>query len=78
VLRDVAEGKVSLAAAHDDYGVVLVPGTNEAGFTVDDRETAVLRERLRAQRGTGRPVIDRGDGFERMLRGEIKPWIRTV
>jgi hypothetical protein len=22
-------------------------------------------------------MIDRGDGFEKMIRGEVKPWTRT-
>jgi N-methylhydantoinase B len=78
VLRDVTEGKVSLAAARNDYGVVLIPDADGPGFTVDAHETAASRERLRAQRGGEWPIIDRGDGFERMLRGEVKPWIRTA
>jgi hypothetical protein len=37
-----------------------------------------LRETLKAER-TGQPLmIDRGAGFERMIRGEVKPWTRTA
>jgi hypothetical protein len=33
---------------------------------------------LQAQRGGARPAIDRGDGYEKMLRGEVKPWQRSA
>src|SRR5207237_9686016 len=36
VLRDVTEGKVSLAAARDEYGVVLAPGVSSDSFTLDE------------------------------------------
>jgi N-methylhydantoinase B len=39
---DVREGYVSLAAAREQYGVVL-----DAAGAVDDAATAALRERLR-------------------------------
>jgi hypothetical protein len=45
---------------------------------VNEGETADLRKELRAQHNGARPIIERGEGFERMLRGEVKPWIRTV
>jgi N-methylhydantoinase B len=77
VQRDVIEGKVSSAAARTDYGVVLQPIGGDS-FTVDTKATAALRENLKAQRTGTLPMIDRGDGFEKMLRGEVKPWTRTA
>jgi N-methylhydantoinase B len=78
VQRDVIEGKVSPAAARDDYGVVLKPDAGENAFIIDAKATAALRETLKAER-TGQPLmIDRGAGFERMIRGEVKPWTRTA
>jgi N-methylhydantoinase B len=77
VLRDVIEGKVSLAASRDDYGVVL---KEEAGgpFAVDDKATAALRQKLQRARTGGPPMIDRGTGFDKMIRGEVKPWTRSA
>ncbi|PYI56363.1 hydantoinase B/oxoprolinase family protein [Paenibacillus flagellatus] len=46
VLRDVREGKVSLASALDDYGVVLVAGPN--GPIVDENATAERRAGVRS------------------------------
>jgi N-methylhydantoinase B len=71
ILRDVIDGKVSAAAARDDYGVVI------AAEKVDEAATKALRDKLRAARHAAPAIIDRGEGFERMLRGEVKPWIRT-
>jgi hypothetical protein len=45
VRDDVLDGFVSLARAHDDYGVVLEPRT----FAVDDTETRTRRRSLRRQ-----------------------------
>jgi N-methylhydantoinase B len=78
ILRDVIDGKVSLAAARDDYGVVLLPGAGENSLLVDERATNSVREKYRAERQSDRPIIDRGEGFERMLRGEFKPWTRSA
>jgi N-methylhydantoinase B len=78
VQRDVIEGKVSPAAARGDYGVVLKPDTGEDAFTIDAEATAALRETLKAGRTGRRPMIDRGAGFEKMIRGEVKPWTRTA
>jgi N-methylhydantoinase B len=77
VERDVTEGKVSVAAARDDYGVMLKPDAGGA-FTIDANATAAQRERLKAKRGGARPMIDRGDGFEKMIRGEAKPWTHSM
>jgi N-methylhydantoinase B len=57
VERDVRWGKVSIAGAHDDYGVVLVAGA------VDTVATDALRARLRAQRPADPPFFDRGPGY---------------
>ena len=78
VLRDVIEGKVSLAAARDDYGVVLAPGVSSDSFTLDEPATLALRAKLEAGRSKDRPIIDRGEGYEKMIRGEVVPWTRTA
>jgi N-methylhydantoinase B len=76
VQRDVVEGKVSLRAAREEYGVVL-DGDVET-CTVNAEATAALREKLKAGRRGEPPMIDRGFGFEKMLRGEVKPWTRSA
>jgi N-methylhydantoinase B len=77
VQRDVIEGKVSLSAAREEYGVALRADGDDS-FVVDEKTTAALREKLRASRTATPSMIDRGSGFEQMLRGEVKPWARTV
>jgi N-methylhydantoinase B len=68
VQKDATEGRISLQSARDDYGVVL--GEDADGYAVDTVATEKLRAGLRAKR-TGRlPMIDRGEGFEKMLRGK--------
>jgi N-methylhydantoinase B len=78
VLRDVIDGKVSLSSARDDYGVVLRAGKDAAAATIDVPATEQLRKERRVGRQTAPAIIDRGEGFEKMLRGEFKPWIRSV
>jgi len=78
VERDVIEGKVSLAAARDDYGVALKPDAGGDSFTIDAQATTALREKLKAERPGERHMIDRGDGFEKLIRGEIKAWTRST
>ena len=76
VLRDVVQGKVSPEAARRDYGVVLVAReavAEEDDYSVDEAATLKLRDELRAQRTAPLPMIDRGSGYEKMLRGEFKP-----
>jgi N-methylhydantoinase B len=67
VQRDVSEGKVSLAAARDEYGVMLA-GERAGGYAIDSAATEKLRAGLRAARRAPLPMIDRGPGYERMLK----------
>jgi N-methylhydantoinase B len=67
VLRDVAWGKVSLAGARDDYGVV-VGGTPDAP-EVHEPASAALRAARRAARTGAEPFFDRGPGYA-MLAGQ--------
>lgn len=78
VQRDVIDDKVSFAAARDEYGVVLVPGAGADSFLIDEQATSDLRVKLQAQRDKDRPIIDRGEGYEKMLRGEVVPWTRST
>jgi N-methylhydantoinase B len=75
VACDVVDGKVSLAAAREQYGVALL--ADEDGFRTDAAATKALRRELRARRSEPLPMIDRGPGHEKMLRGEFKPWKRS-
>jgi N-methylhydantoinase B len=68
VQRDVTQGKVSAAAARDDYGVVLTPGALAGEYEVDRAGTEKRRAALRAARKEPLPMIDRGPGYDRMLR----------
>jgi N-methylhydantoinase B len=76
VLADVVEGRVSAARARDDYGVVTVDAGDTDGLAVDEPGTAQLRAALKARRMAPPPMIDRGEGFEKMLRGEFAPRMR--
>ena len=76
VLRDVIEGRVSLASADADYGVVLAAGSSaeqprSTRRRPDSGATSCAR-RARAPL----PMIDRGEGYEKMLRGEHWPRMR--
>jgi len=73
----VTEGRVSQQAARDDYGVVLRTGALSDGYDPDAAATAKLRSDLRAQRAAPPPMIDRGPGYERMVRGECAPRMRN-
>jgi N-methylhydantoinase B len=59
VALDVAQGKVSLAAARDDYGVVFSSGE------LDVSATERLRAEQRASRGFV-PFFDRGPGYRQL------------
>lgn len=69
VVRDVLWGKVSLAGAHGDYGVVVV-GSRDAP-SADAAATAELRQRLRAERAAAgpQPFFDRGPGYATLSGG---------
>jgi N-methylhydantoinase B len=71
VVRDVAWGKVSLAGAREDYGVVLGGSTDDPA--ADEAATAQLRDRLRAQRPAGEPFFHRGPGYARLSGGAAAP-----
>jgi N-methylhydantoinase B len=58
VARDVAWGKVSVAGARDDYGVVVG----------DEAASSGLRAEMRAARGTV-PFFDRGPGYATLSGG---------
>jgi len=76
LLRDVVEGRVSYAAAREQYGVALV-GDGEAA-ALDQAATDRLRAELKARRTTPPAMIDRGSGYEQMLRGECPPRMKGV
>src|SRR6266480_2331960 len=61
VARDVRWGKVSLAAAMADYGVVLTGPADDP--VVDGEATGRRRGDLRAGRPDARPFFDRGPGY---------------
>jgi N-methylhydantoinase B len=67
VARDVIDGKVSLAAAREEYGVALIETASGGEFDIDVGATDTLRSTLRARRGP-LSMIDRGEGFQTMLR----------
>jgi len=64
VARDVRWGKVSVAGARDDYGVVL-----DGQSQVDVEASDALRARLRAARPSDPPFFDRGPGYRRLSGG---------
>jgi len=74
---DVVEGKVSLEAASDAYGVVLNVDKGVERAAIDPAATEALRQKLKTARQGERPMIDRGPGFDKMIRGEVKPWVRS-
>jgi len=71
VQLDVRQGKVSAEAARRDYGVVLEQHGDE--WRVDSAATEALRSELRRARKGPLPMIDRGPGYEKMVRGEYGP-----
>ncbi len=61
VLRDVLDGRVSLKAAVDDYGVII----DEETMTINEEKTVQLRENKTRARGPVTWTFDRGeDGRE--------------
>jgi len=73
VQRDVLQGKVSPEAARADYGVMLERRGDD--WVVDSAATEALRAELRKARKGPLPMIDRGPGYEKMVRGEYGPRI---
>jgi N-methylhydantoinase B len=72
VALDVVQGKVSVAAAGDDYGVVLAPDGES-----DPKATASLRDRLRASRPGRLPFFDRGPGYKKLsgrAQADVDTW----
>jgi N-methylhydantoinase B len=66
VALDVVQGKVTLASARDDYGVVLVVGAN-GDVDVDIAATEARRAELRARLlAIPRPFFDRGAGYRQL------------
>ena len=76
VARDVQWGKVSSAAARDDYGVVLSCEGQRAD--VDASATEELRGTLRAERPAGQPFFDRGPGYALLAEGRTYADVDTV
>ena len=75
VAQDVIEGRISPQSAKDDYGVILIEDAD--GYRVDEAATEKRRTELRPARTAPLPMIDRGEGFEKMLRGECKPRMKA-
>ena len=75
VARDVRWGKVSVAGARDDYGVVLT-GAPGGIVIVDEAATEALRAAKRAEReaaiaaGTEAAFFDRGPGYATLAGGK--------
>jgi N-methylhydantoinase B len=67
VVRDVRWGKVSVAGARDDYGVVATGTPDEPA--VDRPASEALRAARRAARTGDEPFFDRGPGYA-MLAGK--------
>ena len=76
VLRDVVEGRVSLASAKADYGVVFGQGAEGERPVIDEVATKALRAGLGKPGNIAPAMIDRGEGYEKMLRGEHRPRMR--
>jgi N-methylhydantoinase B len=77
VALDVRQGKVSPAAARDDYGVVFVGGASDPDAdpvvdpVVDEGPTAEVRRRLAAERGAP-AMFDRGPGYSILSGGPTR------
>jgi N-methylhydantoinase B len=69
VAQDLAWGKVSVAGARDDYGVVVTGPPDDP--RVDRTASDALRAGRRAARSGDEPFFDRGPGYA-MLAGQ--PW----
>jgi N-methylhydantoinase B len=69
VLRDVRWGKVSVAGASADYGVV-VTGVRDS-YAIDGAGTVAAREAMAGQVSPDAPFFDRGPGYARLSGGRV-------
>src|SRR5260370_11101186 len=76
ILRDVVEGRVSVASAETDYGVVFGDAGVADQYVIDEAATRLRRAELGKLQISPLPMIDRGEGYEKMLRGEHRPRMR--
>ena len=76
VLRDVIEGRVSIASAEADYGVLFKETSDGGQPEIDLAATGQRRIEMGKTRNAARAMIDRGEGYEKMLRGEHRPRMR--
>jgi N-methylhydantoinase B len=76
VLRDVVEGRVSSASAEADYGVVFAAASTADQPKIDEAATKARRADIEKARTAPPGMIDRGEGYEKMLRGEHRPRMR--
>jgi N-methylhydantoinase B len=76
VLRDVIEERVSRASAEADYGVVFATASAADQPRIDEPATKQRRADIEKMRTTPPAMIDRGEGYEKMLRGEHRPRMR--
>jgi N-methylhydantoinase B len=67
VLRDLRWGKVSIAGARADYGVVVTGDADDP--VLDEPGTAALRDEVRSARTGNAPFFDRGPGYARLTGG---------
>jgi N-methylhydantoinase B len=67
VLRDLRWGKVSMAGARADYGVVVTGDADDP--VLDGQGSAALRAELRSARTGNAPFFDRGPGYARLTSG---------
>jgi N-methylhydantoinase B len=72
----VVEDRVSLASAGADYGVVFREAGAADQYAIDEAATGLRRAELAGAQNTPLPMIDRGEGYEKMLRGEHRPRMR--
>ena len=76
VLRDVIEGRVLPASAEADYGVVFAAASTADRPEIDEAATKARRADIEKARTAPPGMIDRGEGYEKMLRGEHRPRMR--
>jgi N-methylhydantoinase B len=76
VWRDVVEGRVSATSAEADYGVVFKDSHDPGQPEIDEAATKQRRAEMGKVRNAATGMIDRGEGYEKMLRGEHRPRMR--